>query len=181
MLAGSNSQQSINQSLAATVAGMLPAMEHTLLSLRDFPLPMYSPDEEKEQGIPENVFRLKEILDSASGLVVAVPEHNGSVPAFFKNTLDWISRAARNYRILSNKPVLLLSASPGGGGTIAITHAEVILQRLGATITGKFTVSYFFQHAEIHQSAAVFKEPALQEQLAAAVAQFVDHLKMKTA
>src|SRR5690606_3102301 len=86
---GSNSTNSINQKLVETLARMTQAKTVRSINLRDFPVPLYS-DIEEARGIPAETNHLQGIIDDHDLLVIAVPEHNHSVPAFFKNTVDWL-------------------------------------------------------------------------------------------
>src|SRR5690554_5664242 len=105
IFAGSNNPDSINRKIVEYAASRLNVMESTLLDLTDYPLPIYSPRAEKEEGVPESALRLNRVFQKHDGFIISVPEHNGSVPAFFKNALDWLSRSQKNYRVLEGKPV----------------------------------------------------------------------------
>src|SRR5579859_5706170 len=144
LFAGSNNPGSINQLLVTSVAGLINANNYKIINLRYFPLPLFSVEEQK-LGIPQQAIDLRKIVEGHPAMIISVAEHNGSISAFFKNVLDWLSRVGKDYRVFDNKQVILLSASPGGGGTGAISHAEVVLSRLGATITGKIQVNNFYQ------------------------------------
>jgi chromate reductase, NAD(P)H dehydrogenase (quinone) len=107
-------------------------------------MPIYSMAIQKTEGPPIQALQLKGIIAQADLLIIAVPEHNGSIPSFFKNILDWLSRSGEDYRAFHNKAVILLSASPGGGGESVLAHTETVLNRLGAIVKAKIAVSNFF-------------------------------------
>jgi NAD(P)H-dependent FMN reductase len=144
LFAGSNSPHSINQTLVEWIARLLEDRSPTVIRLTDYALPIYSPTEEKK-GFPSGLQLLFDQLSRADTIVIAVAEHNGSLPAFFKNTLDWLSRLQKEYRVFQGKKLHLLSASPGQGGAGAIRHSSEILQRLGAPIVQSLTVPQFYQ------------------------------------
>ncbi len=152
---GSNSPKSINQSLITAVSELFKQSENTIISLRDFPMPIYSIETEQKEGIPENTLKLKARIDATDALVISVPEHNGSIPAVFKNSMDWLSRADKNYKILKNKNIVLFSTSAVGGGANSIIHAETILKRLGASVTGKVVISKF--NDQLYEVDGVFR------------------------
>lgn len=143
--AGSNHSESINSALVQYVAKQLREAEVEVLDLREFEVPMYSIDSENNNGIPERIHDLKKIFRHADGFVIASPEHNGSIPAFFKNIIDWLSRIEQN--IFDQKPVLLLSASPGArGGKTNLEHLAQLMPYWGAEIIDHYSIGNFNQY-----------------------------------
>ncbi len=165
LFSGSNSSKSVNQSLIVAISGLLENANVTVIDLRNFSMPFYSSETEQTEGIPENAVKLKQLIDQTDALVIAVPEHNGSIPAFFKNSMDWLSRVEKKYKILTNKAVFLLSASPFGGGGGSITHAETILKRLGASIAGKIVVNKFHEQLQPVDGKFQFKDELLLKEI----------------
>ena len=134
---GSNSSRSINQNLIRATAKMREGIE--VIDLRDYPMPIYSYDLEKESGLPVQVSRLIEKLLTADGFIIATPEHNGLPPAFFKNTYDWMSRSGVKY--MEDKPTLVMATSDGKrGAQSALAAVEKLLSRPGANIVGRFSL-----------------------------------------
>jgi chromate reductase, NAD(P)H dehydrogenase (quinone) len=78
-------------------------------------LPMYNGDIEAD-GDPAAVAAFKRAIAAADALLVATPEYNHCVPGVLKNAIDWASRPARA-SVLSGKPVGIMGASSGRGGT----------------------------------------------------------------
>lgn len=144
LFAGSNNPQSINQTLIGWVAGLMKPETAQTIRLTNYELPIYSIIEENN-GRGTSLTDLNATLAATDTLVIAVPEHNGSLSAFLKNILDWLSRQQADYRIFQGKKVHLLSASPGKGGQGAIRHTTDILERLGATIVQSLAVTDFYQ------------------------------------
>jgi chromate reductase len=171
--AGSNSPKSLNQSVVIAVSEMLKASNNTVINLRDYPMPIYSVETEQQDGVPENAKKLRTLIDKTESLVISVPENNGSVSAFFKNTMDWLSRIDKNYKILKNKSVLLLSASPVGGGANSIIHAETILKRLGASITGKVVISKFHEQLQEIDGKFQFKDESVRNEISELAAKLI--------
>lgn len=150
---GSNSSQSINQALiryVADVMNQIPDVSVTVLDIRDYPLPMYSIDIEQASGIPDNAKLLQQQLFAHDALIIASPEHNGSMPAVLKNTIDWLSRGVASRQPFFGeavKPVFLLSASPGaGGGATNLDNMATLMPWWGARVYDQYSLGNFSQH-----------------------------------
>jgi chromate reductase, NAD(P)H dehydrogenase (quinone) len=86
-------------------------------SIRDIPL--YDGDVEAEQGIPPAVRQLKARIAAADGLLIVTPEYNNSMPGVLKNAIDWLSRPPVDIpRVFRGRPVAIMGATPGQGGTL---------------------------------------------------------------
>jgi chromate reductase, NAD(P)H dehydrogenase (quinone) len=135
--AGSTRSKSFNHQLILATAKLGNAMDDVTvdtLSLKDFPLPFYDGDLESQKGMPPNALTLKKMITEYDAIVIASPEYNASFSAVLKNTIDWISRPGGDDdpgAVLYEKPVGLLSASPGGlGGIRGLTQLRAVLQNL---------------------------------------------------
>jgi NAD(P)H-dependent FMN reductase len=100
-------------------------------SIREIPL--YDGDVEAEQGLPPAVQRLKDRIAEADGLLIVTPEYNASMPGVLKNTIDWLSRPAADIpRVFRGRPVAIMGATPGSGGTALSQAAWLpVVRRLG--------------------------------------------------
>jgi len=76
---------------------------------------LFNADVEAE-GDPAAVAQLKRAIANADALLIASPEYNHCVPGVLKNTIDWASRPPLR-SVLSGKPVGIMGASTGQGGT----------------------------------------------------------------
>lgn len=142
VLAGSNSPKSVNKSLATYASTQIQDSESTILDLNDFEMPLYSPVREESDGIPAKAKEFIAHIESADGIIVSLAEHNGSYSAAFKNLLDWSSRAKQ--KLWSEKPMLLMSSSPGGrGGATVRAAAENYFPFMGASVKGLFSLPKF--------------------------------------
>lgn len=113
-IAGSLRRGSYNRGLIQAAVDLAPAdMRITVHDLGE--LPMFNADVEA-QGDPDPVRQLKEAIGAADALLIATPEYNRCVPGVLKNAIDWASRPPRQ-SVLTNKPVAIMGASTGGGGT----------------------------------------------------------------
>jgi NAD(P)H-dependent FMN reductase len=110
----------------------------TVISLRDFPMPLFDEDLERDQGLPEATLRLKALFQEHAGLLIACPEYNSSITPLLKNTLDWVSRPAPGEPSLVSfrgKSAALLSGSPGAlGGLRGLVHVRAILGNIGVVV-----------------------------------------------
>jgi len=137
-MAGSARKQSLNRKLLAlAVARATQAgASVTTVNLGDLQLPVYGADLESEQGIPNEVRTLRNAISESDGLIIASPEHNGSVTVLLKNALDWCSRPLDGQDGLMpfrGKPVAMFAASPSPfGGIRSLSHLRGILAKMGA-------------------------------------------------
>jgi chromate reductase, NAD(P)H dehydrogenase (quinone) len=138
--AGSARSGSFNKKIIAiAAAGARSAgAEVTLIDLRDFPLPLFDQDLEASQGLPENGRKLKDIFLAHQGLLIASPEHNSSITAVLKNTIDWVSRpvaGAKSLAEFTGKVAGIMSASPGAlGGLRGLVQLRSILSNIGVLV-----------------------------------------------
>lgn len=140
--AGSNSKKSINKQLVTYASSLLGGIEVSVLDLNDYPLPIYGVDKEAESGIPENAAIFLEKIKEADGIAVSLAEHNGNFTVAFKNIIDWMSRIEQ--KIWHNKPMLLLSTSPGGrGGASSMAIAKNGFPHMGANVIADFSLPKF--------------------------------------
>lgn len=170
-LAGSNSDTSINEKLVKTAGNMLEDVTFEMIDLKKLNLPIYAPSLEKE-GFPEDIVALKEIFSKADGLIIASPEHNGSMPAFFKNIMDWMSRLEGKI-FEAHQPVMVMATSPGARGAATVFEfMKAVMPYWGANIVSSYNLGDFYSHFE----GDVMKGEEA-EQLRAAVGQFEEALE----
>jgi chromate reductase, NAD(P)H dehydrogenase (quinone) len=152
IFAGSSRVNSFNCKLAKEAARLVKDVgaRPTYIDLSDLSLPLYNADLEA-RGTPGSVIRLKEMMHSHVGWIIASPEYNGSYTALLKNTLDWASSPAvagaecsedeaANWKSgtkpFASKVVGLLSASPGMmGGLRSLDHLAPLLRNLQCWLT----------------------------------------------
>ena len=138
--AGSTRTDSYNKKLIkiAVNAARSAGAEVTLIDLRDYPLPVYDGDLEKNEGMPQNGRKLKELFFEHHGLMLSLPEYNRSMSGVFKNTIDWISRQEKgeeDLKALNGKIAGLMSASPGPlGGLRGLIHARAMLENINVMV-----------------------------------------------
>lgn len=168
-ISASNSPASINHELLRAAAFHLEESEVDFISFTDVSLPVYNESVEEQEGIPLFIQELHRQLLRADGFIISVPEHNGLPPACFKNILDWLSRIGQG--IFNDKPVLLLSTSPGAnGGNSGLRILSALMPRWGGRVTGIFSLGNFYQHFD--REALVILNEAEARRLYVAVNEF---------
>jgi len=143
--AGSNSAESINRTLLEYAVTKFTQHTVSTIDLRDFDAPLFSQDIEGQSGIPERIRQLRTVFDEHEAFLIASPEHNGMMPAFFKNTMDWISRMEG--KIFQQKPVMLMSTSPGPrGGRTNLANMKAVFPHWGASaVFAGFHLGSFYE------------------------------------
>jgi len=146
LLAGGVRDGSLNEKLVAAAAAQAEALGHsaTRLSLTDYPLPLFGASPAGLADVPA-ARALKAMFRDHAAIILASPEHNGSVTAMMKNAKAWISCASDReappaYSAFRGKPFGLMSASssPFGGlrglsqlrHILASVHALVVPEQL---------------------------------------------------
>lgn len=138
----SNSRTSINKALARFTATLVPGAEIEVLDLRDYDLPIFSEDLEKEIGQPAAAKAFFKKIGSSDGVIVSFAEHNGSYSAAYKNLFDWASRI--DQKVFQDKPTLFLSTSPGPGGARSVlASAKGSARFVGVDLKAAVSVANF--------------------------------------
>jgi NAD(P)H-dependent FMN reductase len=113
----------------------------TGIDLRALDLPVYDADHEAALGVPEGAYRLRAAILESDAVLVVTPEYNGFPTPLVINAFDWMSRipatstAVSGLAATANKPVGLLSASPGPGGALrSMNYMRQYLQMAFAMI-----------------------------------------------
>jgi len=167
--AGSNSSTSINHALIENIAASITNFQTQVIRLDDFELPIYSEDFERDNGFPEPLERLHKEVKESDGVIISVNEHNGTVSAFFKNSMDWLSRI--EYKFLADKKVLLMSASPGKRGALsAYEYTKSVLPRYGAEVLDGVNFPSFSQNYSAEEKTVT--NPELNAKIDEAIAAF---------
>lgn len=141
VFSGSIRKASFNTRLARVVTDSLKhcGSEPTLLSLADYPMPLYNGDLEDAEGLPEAAKAFKQQMIDHDGFVICSPEYNSAFSPLLKNALDWASRTepeeSSTLRAFRGKHAALLAASPGAlGGLRGLVHLRMVLGNLGVHV-----------------------------------------------
>ena len=134
IIPGSSRQGSINAKLADTIGRKLDedGAEATVISLADYPMPIYDGDLEAEDGVPEKAKELAALMSEHQGVVLVCPEYNASITPLLKNMLDWLSRDV-GCKPYAKRAFALAACSPGGlGGIRGLSHVRDVFVNVGA-------------------------------------------------
>ena len=143
LVCGSQRTASLNARLLQTLASALPdGIEADVLHPHEVALPLYSGNDETDPLVLSALCSVHTRFAEARALIIACPEFNGLMPAYFKNLIDWVSRLPRIDASAPNafldKPALLASATPGwSGGAVGIPALRALLGYVGALPFGE--------------------------------------------
>lgn len=173
--AGSNSRQSINKQLVTYAAQLFqqkyaPQAEVQILDLNDYEIPLYSPEIEATQGIPQRAKDFYQKIRESDVIILSLAEYNGSYTPVWKNLFDWMSRYDR--AVFQQKPTILLATSPGArGGASVLEQANNSLPRFAAEIKGTLSIPAFYDNFDTEKGKLTNTD--LVNQLASVLEQLV--------
>ncbi|MDQ0065887.1 NADPH-dependent FMN reductase [Chryseobacterium lathyri] len=145
--AGSTSSTSINRELVKFVLKDFQDEEINLIDLNDFTMPVFSVDLEKK-GFPDEAHNFLKEIEECDIIICSLAEHNRSYSSAFKNVFDWSSRI--NVKVFQNKPMLLMSTSPGGyGGGNVMNTARTFFPQFAADIKDTFSLPKFYENFDL--------------------------------
>lgn len=141
---GSNSSKSINEQLTKSVLKELK-ITHTFVDLKTLDIPLFSEDLEREIKSPKGIIALKEQINVFEHILITTNEHNSGLSAFFKNILDWLSRADKSF--LQGKKIFILSTSNGKrGGLSANEILQNMVNRFGCQVFESYAFASFSEN-----------------------------------
>lgn len=125
-IVGSNAELSYNRKLLHFIKRQFGSLfELEVVEINDIPLFNQSNDQTDSEPIQS----LHRKLRQADGVIIATPEHNHTIPAALKSTLEWLSFKIHS---LENKPVMIVGASYyDQGSSRAQLHLRQILDAPG--------------------------------------------------
>ena len=169
--AGSTSSTSINRELVKFVLKSFPQAEVNFIDLNDYEMPIFSIDREKK-GFPEEAHLFLKNIADCDAIICSLAEHNKSYSVAFKNIFDWASRI--NLKVFQDKPMLLLSTSPGGyGGGNVMNAAKILFPQSDAEVIETFSLPKFYENFDLEQG--IINPELLQE-----LQQKIENFKNKT-
>ena len=89
-------------------------------------IPYFNQDLEDE-GNPEPVRELREKIRAYDAVLIATPEYDYAIPGVLTAALDWALRSRYDPTPFRHKPVGIVGASPGGGGT---AQGQMVLRQI---------------------------------------------------
>lgn len=170
--AGSTSSTSINRELVKFILKSFQDDEINLIDLNDFDMPVFSVDREKK-GFPDEAHRFLKVIEECDVIICSLAEHNRSYSAAFKNVFDWASRI--NVKVFQNKPMLLMSTSPGGfGGGNVMNTAKTFFPNFGADIKETFSLPKFYENFDMESGVI---NPEMRNELNSKIENFKQQTK----
>lgn len=167
----STSTTSINKAFAAYALTFFPEFEVELVDLNDFAVPVFSVDLEKEH-FPETAKAFLAKIAETDIIICSMSEHNRNWTAAFKSLFDWCSRI--NLELLQQKPILLMSTSPGGyGAQNSLNIALKVFPQFGGNILESFALPKFYDNFDPAQG---IKDEALLAEFKKQVSNFKNKL-----
>lgn len=104
-IVGSNAELSYNRKLLHYIKKQFGSLfDLEVVEIKDIPLFNQSNDQTNSAPIQN----LHKKIKNADGVIIATPEHNHTIPAGLKSTLEWLSFAVHS---LDQKPVMIVGAS----------------------------------------------------------------------
>jgi len=139
----------------------------TVLNLVDLPATLFSPNAYADK--PPAFERWQQVILDASGILVVVPEYNGSFPGVLKYFIDML----RFPESLYEKPCGFIGLASGRyGGVRAVEQLEMVFQYRHAHLYGR---RCFLAGVHQHLDAdGTLVDPALGTRLRDTVAGFVE-------
>lgn len=123
---GSYTRMAVN--IALQGAAELGAQTH-LIDLRDYGL-IFCDGKEDESSYPDDVFRLRDEVKAAQGIILGTPEYHGGISGALKNALDLMG-----FDEFEGKLLALVGVSGGGmGGLNALNSLRTVGRSLHAWV-----------------------------------------------
>ena len=165
LISGSTREGSINSAVIATTARLLPPTWNPIVYVGLAKLPHFNPDLE-EAGPPSSVTDLRTAIEVADAVLFCTPEYAGAMPGALKNLLEWTIGDT----VMSNKPVSWINPSTAPGRAAGTYDTlRTVLSYTGANVVEAACCDIPVARSQVVENG-VIDEPAIQEQLRAAVA-----------
>ncbi len=168
--AASSSSKSINQQLATYAASQVKhadGVEIETLNINDYELPLFSEDREAQLGQPQLAKDFLAKLGQADAIIISFAEHNGYYTAAYKNLFDWVSRI--NRELYQNKPMVLLSTSPGPrGAATVLAAATAATPNFAGDVKASLSIPSFYDNFDMEKQELT--DPELIDKLQSALA-----------
>lgn len=121
-------------------------------------LPAFDPGLDNDRP-PASIYRLRQQLSAADGIIICTPEYAYGVPGALKNALDWTVSSAS----FSGKPAALITASTGGENA----HESMIkiLGAINAKLRTKTTLLIPFIRSKMDEEGNITDRETAQKLL----------------
>lgn len=175
-LPATNSATSINAMLVRHAMSVVQAKlgvnaVYPILRLDVFEMPIYRPDREQADGVPNLAERFLHEIGSSDGIIISFAEHNGNYTSAFKNIFDWASRI--DQKVYQGKPLVLMSTSPGKrGGASVLEIAAKGAPFFGGDVCGIFSLPSFGESFD--QDKECIRDQGKAEELSRLLTSFIE-------
>lgn len=143
--AASTSTKSINKKLVTYAVSFLKGNEIEILDLNDYEIPLFNVDRERELGKPLQAKKFLDKIGKCNALIISFAEHNGTYSAAYKNLFDWCTRI--NPEVFQEKPMVLLSTSPGPGGAGRVLNTAInAVPHFAGKVIASLSVPAFYKN-----------------------------------
>lgn len=124
-LAGSLRRASVHRGLVRAAHEVAP--EWMCCEGFDLSRTPYFDQDVEDCGNPEPVEELRKKIRACDAVLIATPEYDYAVPGVLTSALDWCLRSRHDPTPFRHKPVGVVGASPGGGGT---ARGQMVLRQI---------------------------------------------------
>ena len=167
---GSLQTNSSNSAVLRAVAGRLPGGVEWRRFESTGDLPAFNPDISDDDA-PTAVRQWRSALTESDGVVISTPEYAHSLPGALKNALDWVVGSSE----FVDMPVIVISAGPSGG-SLAMAALVPVLEVISAEVVSTIEIPAVRHKMEGDR----FTDPAVGQQVDAAIAALVDRITSRT-
>lgn len=180
VIPGSLRTRSYNAQLAAAAIKelVLADVDATMISLGDYPMPIYDGDLEVKSGPPKAAVDLRNMIGAHHGVLIVSPEYNSSVPALLKNAIDWVTRVRERGeplgQVFRERAFAIGAASNGklGGVRVLMALRQILTLGCGATVIPKQIA--LSRAAEAFDEMGALKDPNDADLLRGTMRQLID-------
>ena len=120
-----------NYTLGEKISELLNA-DHEMISLEDYPLPLFVPGGEKaDQAI---ISELVSKFENVDGFIFCAPEYNAGIPPILTNAITWISVSTNNWRDVFDNKKALIATHSGSAAHAFLSSFQSQLEYMGCTV-----------------------------------------------
>ena len=120
-----------NYTLGEKISELLNA-DHEMISLEDYPLPLFVPGGEKADDAV--IAELVSKFENVDGFIFCAPEYNAGIPPILTNAITWISVSTNNWRDVFDNKKALIATHSGNGAHAFLSSFQSQLEYMGCTV-----------------------------------------------
>lgn len=108
-----------------------------IINLVEEDLPLYTPKNQAEYGIPQKVQLLAQTLIHSDAMIFVAPEYNGGMPPTLNNAIAWLSVSGDDWRSCFNGKSAVIATHSGSGGQFLLMAMRIQLSYIGMNVIGR--------------------------------------------